>query len=60
MLGSWGGAGFNVNVSRHVGMVLEFGGGLHDVYNGAKLGYPKKLNMVGFGRISIGVRYYIF
>lgn len=34
-------------------MVLEFGGGLHDVYNGAKLGYPKKLNMVGFGRISI-------
>ena len=40
--------------------VLEFGGGLHDIYNGAKLGYPRKLNMAGFGRISIGVRYYIF
>ena len=53
-----GGAGFNVNVSRHVGMVLAFGGGLHDVYNGAKLGYPRKLNMAGFGRISIGTRYY--
>ena len=55
-----GGAGFNINVSKHVGIVLEFGGGLHDICNGSKLGYPKKLNMAGFGRISVGVRYYIF
>ena len=55
-----GGAGFNINVSKHVGIVLEFGGGLHDIYNGAKLGYPRKLNMVGFGRMSMGVRYYIW
>ncbi|CRF31827.1 hypothetical protein BRSU_0400 [Brachyspira suanatina] len=54
-----GGAGFNINVSRHVAIMLEFGGGLHDVYDGAKLGYPKKLNTAGFGRISIGTRYYI-
>lgn len=55
-----GGAGFNINVSKHVGIVLEFGVGLHDIYNGAKLGYPRKLNMVGFGRMSMGVRYYIW
>lgn len=54
-----GGAGFNINVSKHIAIVLEFGGGLHDIFNGAELGYPKKLNMVGFGRMSMGVRYYI-
>ena len=53
-----GGAGFNINVSRHSSIVLEFGGGLHDIINGSKLGYPRKLNMIGFGRISIGTRYY--
>ncbi|AEM22934.1 hypothetical protein Bint_2328 [Brachyspira intermedia PWS/A] len=55
-----GGAGFNINVSKHVGIVLEFGGGLHDIFNGKSLGYPKKLNMAGFGRMSMGVRYYIY
>lgn len=53
-----GGAGFNINVSRHSSIVLEFGGGLHDIINGSKLWYPRKLNMIGFGRISIGTRYY--
>ena len=53
-----GGAGFNINVSKHSSIVLEFGGGIHDIINGAKLGYPRKLNMAGFGRISIGTRYY--
>ncbi|MEI0558043.1 hypothetical protein [Brachyspira intermedia] len=54
-----GGAGFNINVSRHVAIVLEFGGGLHDIFNGKILGYPPKLNMAGFGRMSMGVRYYL-
>lgn len=53
-----GGAGFNINISRHSSIVIEFGGGLHDIINGPKLGYPRKLNMAGFGRISIGTRYY--
>lgn len=54
-----GGAGFNINVSRHVAIVLEFGGGLHDIFDGSKLGYPTKLNTAGFGRMSMGVRYYL-
>lgn len=53
-----GGAGFNINVSEHVGIILEFGGGLHMVINGKELGYPEKINKAGFGRMSIGARYY--
>ena len=53
-----GGAGFNINVSKHVGIILEFGGGLHMVVNGKELGYPAKINKAGFGRMSIGARYY--
>lgn len=53
-----GGAGFNINVSEHVGIILEFGGGLHMVVNGKELGYPEKINKAGFGRMSIGTRYY--
>ena len=53
-----GGAGFNINVSKHVGIILEFGGGLHMVINGKELGYPAKINKAGFGRMSIGARYY--
>lgn len=53
-----GGAGFNINVSKHVAIVLEFGGGLHLVPDGKELGYPEKINKAGFGRISIGGRYY--
>ena len=53
-----GGAGFNINISKHVAIVLEFGGGMHFVHNGAELGYPAKINKAGFGRISIGGRYY--
>ena len=53
-----GGAGFNINISKHVAIVLEFGGGMHFVHNGAELGYPEKINKAGFGRISIGGRYY--
>lgn len=54
-----GGAGFNINVSKHVGILLEFGGGLHMVVDGKNLGYPEKINKAGFGRISLGARYYI-
>ena len=54
-----GGAGFNINISRHVAIVLEFGGGLHIVVDGKNLGYPSKINKTGFGRMSLGVRYYI-
>ena len=53
-----GGAGFNINVSEHVGIILEFGGGLHMVVNGKELGYPAKINKARFGRMSIGARYY--
>lgn len=53
-----GGAGFNINVSRNVAILLEFGGGLHMVVgNGADL-YPDKILKAGFGRMSIGSRYY--
>ncbi|TKZ36038.1 hypothetical protein [Brachyspira catarrhinii] len=54
-----GGAGFNINISRHVTILLEFGGGLHIVVDGKNLGYPSKINKAGFGRISLGGRYYI-
>lgn len=54
-----GGAGFNINVSKYVGILLEFGGGLHMVVDGKNLGYPAKINKAGFGRISLGARYYI-
>ena len=54
-----GGAGFNINVNRHVAIILEFGGGLHIVVDGKNLGYPSKINKAGFGRISLGGRYYI-
>lgn len=54
-----GGAGFNINISRHVAIILEFGGGLHMVVHGKELGYPSKVNKVGFGRMSLGGRYYI-
>lgn len=54
-----GGAGFNINVSKHVAIVLEFGGGLHLVPNGKELGYSDKINKAGFGRISVGGRYYL-
>ena len=54
-----GGAGFNINVSKHVAILLEFGGGLHIVVDGKNLGYPAKVNKVGFGRISLGGRHYI-
>ena len=53
-----GGAGFNINVSEHVAILLEFGGGLHMVINGKELGYPEKINKAGFGGMSIGARYY--
>ena len=54
-----GGAGFNINVNRHVAIILEFGGGLHIVVDGKNLGYPSKINKAGFGRMSLGGRYYI-
>lgn len=54
-----GGAGFNINVSKHVAILLEFGRGLHIVVDGKNLGYPAKVNKVGFGRISLGGRHYI-
>ncbi len=54
-----GGAGFNINISRHVAIILEFGGGLHMVVHGKELGYPSKVNKAGFGRMSLGGRYYI-
>ena len=54
-----GGAGFNINISRHVTILLEFGGGMHMVVDGKNLGYPSKINKAGFGRMSLGGRYYI-
>lgn len=54
-----GGAGFNINVSRRVAIILEFGGGMHMVSKGKELGYPAKVNKAGFGRMSLGGRYYI-
>lgn len=54
-----GGAGFNINISRHVAIILEFGGGMHMVVNGKELGYPAKVNKAGYGRMSVGGRYYI-
>lgn len=53
-----GGAGFNINVTRNVAIILEFGGGIHAVINGREIGYPKKINSAGFGRMSLGTRYY--
>ena len=43
-----GGAGFNINVTRNVAIILEFGGGIHAVINGREIGYPKKINSAGF------------
>ena len=54
-----GGAGFNINISKSVAIILEFGGGIHMVVQGKELGYPAKVNKAGFGRISLGGRYYI-
>ena len=53
-----GGAGFNINVTRNIAIILEFGGGIHAVINGREIGYPKKINSAGFGRMSLGTRYY--
>ena len=52
-----GGAGFNINVSRSVAIVMEFGGGMHMIGNG-KTDYPSKVSKAGYGRMSLGGRYY--
>lgn len=52
-----GGAGFNINVSRSVAIVMEFGGGMHMIGNG-KTDYPGKVSKAGYGRMSLGGRYY--
>ena len=53
-----GGAGFNINISRNVAILLEFGGGLHMVVGKGAEEYPSKILKAGFGRMSIGARYY--
>ena len=53
-----GGAGFNINISKHTSIMIEFGGGMHLVPNGKELKYPQKINKAGFGRISVGSRYF--
>lgn len=52
-----GGAGFNINVSETVAIVMEFGGGMHMIGDG-KTDYPDKVSKAGFGRMSLGGRYY--
>ena len=52
-----GGAGFNINVSKAVAIVMEFGGGMHMIGNG-KTDYPGKVSKAGYGRMSLGGRYY--
>ena len=52
-----GGAGFNINVSKAVAIVMEFGGGMHMIGDG-KTDYPSKVSKAGFGRMSLGGRYY--
>ena len=52
-----GGAGFNINVSKAVAIVMEFGGGMHMIGDG-KTDYPSKVSKAGYGRMSLGGRYY--
>ena len=52
-----GGAGFNINVSKAVAIVMEFGGGMHMIGDG-KTDYPSKVAKAGYGRMSLGGRYY--
>ena len=51
-----GGAGFNIFVTKHLSILLEFGGGLNKVIGDND--YPKNIASGSFGRISAGTKYY--
>lgn len=51
-----GGAGVNIRMSKMVALVAEVGGGLHLV---PQEGFLKKLRKAGFGRMSLGFRYFL-
>lgn len=53
-----GGAGLNLRLTQIVAFVAEVGGGLH-IVNDGKEDFIKKLQKAGFGRMSLGFRYYI-
>lgn len=50
-----GGAGVNIRMSQMVALIAEIGGGLHIV---PEEGFVKKLRKAGFGRMSLGFRYF--
>lgn len=51
-----GGAGVNIRMSKMAALVAEVGGGLHLV---PEDGFLKKLRKAGFGRMSLGFRYFL-
>lgn len=51
-----GGAGVNIRMSQTVALTAEMGGGLHIV---PEEGFIKKLRKAGFGRMSLGFRYFL-
>ncbi len=53
-----GGAGANIRLSPAVALLAEVGGGLHITGDG-KDEFVKKLRKAGFGRMSLGFRYYL-
>ncbi|MBR6566368.1 MAG: hypothetical protein IKK79_06115 [Spirochaetaceae bacterium] len=53
-----GGAGVNIRLKKTVAFLAELGGGLHLVQNG-KGDFIKKLQKAGFGRMSMGFRYFL-
>ena len=53
-----GGAGTNIRLSGTVAFMAEVGGGLHLVNNGRE-DFIGKLRKAGFGRMSLGFRYFL-
>lgn len=53
-----GGAGVNLRLNQTVAFLAEVGGGLHIVDRGEG-DFIKKLQKAGFGRMSLGFRYFI-
>lgn len=51
-----GGAGVNIRLSKGVAFLGEMGGGLHVV---TEEDFWKKLKKAGFGRMSLGLRYFL-
>lgn len=51
-----GGAGVNIRMSQMTALMVEVGGGLHLV---PEDGFLKKVQKAGFGRMSLGFRYFL-